>query len=208
MYLEKILGTGTKINVLSLLVNNPQKSYVEKDLAAEAGAAVSEINRQMPALVESGLVHLERVGKTKVYSINRQHFLIPALKQLFRDLNKIYLDAAKKITKFAASHAKSLETVILIGSVAKGRVRSDMVKAPSDIDLVFVLKNAREKEKFFNALIEYINKEISSVYGIVCYPLVLTRSEYIGGLERRNAFIIKVQCEGVELYGRKPRRFG
>jgi len=74
VYLEKILGTGTKINVLSLLVNNPQKSYVEKDLAAEAGAAVSEINRQMPALVESGLVHLERVGKTKVYSINRQHF--------------------------------------------------------------------------------------------------------------------------------------
>jgi len=208
MYLEKILGTGTKVSVLNLLVNNPEKSYVEKDLAAEAGAAVSEINRQMPTLVESGLVHLERIGKTKVYAINREHFLIPSLEQLFRDLNKVYLDAARKIAKFAASHAKSLETVVLIGSVASGKVRSDIVKTPSDIDLVFVLENAEEKEGLFNALIAYINKEIGSVYGIVCYPLVLTRSEYIEALKKRDAFIIKVQSEGVELYGRKPRRFG
>lgn len=207
MYLEKILGTGTKVSVLNLLVNNPEKSYVEKDLARGAGAAVSEINRQMPTLVESGLVHLERIGKTKVYSINREHFLIPSLEQLFRDLNKVYLDAAKKIAKFAVSHAKSLEAVILIGSVAKGKVRSDIVKTPSDIDLVFVLENGGEKEELFNALIAYINKEIGSVYGVVCYPLVLTRSEYIEALEKRDAFIIKVQSEGVELHGRKPRRF-
>jgi predicted nucleotidyltransferase len=208
MYLEKILGTGTKVSVLNLLVNNPEKSYIEKDLAIEAGAAVSEINRQMPELVESGLVHLERVGKTKIYSINKEHFLVPSLEQLFRDLNKVYLDAARKIAKFAASHAKNLEAVILIGSVARGKVKSDIIKTPSDIDLVFVLKNGGEKEGLFNALIAYINKEIGSVYGIVCYPIILTRSEYIRALEKKDAFIIKVQSEGVELYGRKPRRFG
>lgn len=208
MYLEKILGTGTKVSVLNLLVNNPEKGYIEKDLALEVGAAVSEINRQMPELVESGLVHLERVGKTKVYSINKEHFLVPSLKQLFRDLNKVYLDAARKIAKFAVSHSKSLEAVILIGSVAKGKVRSDITKAPSDIDLIFILRSRRGKKELLDALIAYINKEIGLAYGIVCYPLMLTKNEYIKALERRDSFIIKAQSEGVELYGRKPRRFG
>ncbi|MEM3555485.1 MAG: hypothetical protein QXF56_02100 [Candidatus Micrarchaeia archaeon] len=208
MYLEKILGTSTKVSVLNLLVNSPDKRYIEKELARNAGAAISEINRQMPELVGSGLVHLERVGKTKVYSINRKHFLFRSLERLFKDLGKVYLEAAKRITAFAASHSKSLEAVILIGSVAKGKARSDIAHSPSDIDMVFILRNDEEKERLFNSLIDYINNEISLAYGFICYPLVMTRKEYVNALERKDGFITTVQTEGVELYGRKPRRFG
>ncbi len=208
MYLERITGTGTKIGILNVLVNHPDKAYVEKDLAKAAGTALSETNRQMPDLVGSGLVRLERVGKTKLYSLNRKHFLVPALKRLFKDLNAVYLDASRKITEFAVSSSKSVEAVILFGSVAKRKVKSDLVKAPSDIDLVFVLKDESEKEKLFDSLVSYINNEISLAYGMVCYPVVMTKAEYVEALERKDAFILNVQSEGVELHGRKPRRFG
>ncbi len=208
MYLEKILGTSTKIRVLSIMVGAPEKSYMEKDLAKAAGAATSEINRQMSDLVGGGLVRLERVGKTKIYSLNKRHFLIPSLKRLFRDLNAVYGDAASRLSKFAASSSNDVEAVLLIGSVARGKVKSDIVESPSDIDLVFILKNKKGKEKLFNSLISYINKEISLVYGIVCYPIVMSKNEYIEALKNKDEFILRVQSEGVELYGRKPRRFG
>jgi predicted nucleotidyltransferase len=208
MYLERILGTSTKVGVLNVLVNNPEKSYVEKDLAREAGAAVSEINRQMPELVASGLVRLERVGRTKVYAFNKKHFLAASLGRLFKDLNDVYGEAAGKISKFAASHSRKLKAVILIGSVAKRRVRSDFVRAPSDLDLVFVVATEAEKEGLFTALVSYINREIGDAYGIVCYPVVLAEAEYVEALRRKDSFILAVQTEGVELHGRKPRRFG
>lgn len=208
MFLDKIIGTSTKVNVLNFLINNPEKRFIEMDLAKKANASVSEINRQMPDLIESGLVCMERLGKAKLYSINKNYFLVKELKGLFTDLNKVYLNAARKISKFAKSSSKNLEAVILIGSVAVGKVKSDLIKEPSDIDLVFIVENESSKKPLFNSLVSFINREISSRYGFVCYPIVLSRKEYIDALEKKDSFIVKVHVEGVELYGGKPRRFG
>ena len=208
MYLEKILGTCTKVRLLDVLVTNPERRFVENELAREAGAAVSETNRQMQDLVETGVARLERVGRSKVYSLNAAHFLVPALKSVFRDLNDIYAKAAKAISRHAVSSSKNLEAVILIGSVAKRRVRSTLSNDASDVDLVFIVKDAGEKSELFDGLIGFVNSKIMPVYGVNCYPVVLTRGEYLEGLKSKDRFILNVQAEGVELHGRKPRRFG
>jgi Fic family protein len=54
MYLDKLLGSKTKINLLSVLLSNPERSFIESELAKEAGAAVSEVNRQINDLVSIG----------------------------------------------------------------------------------------------------------------------------------------------------------
>jgi len=46
MYLDKILGSKTKINLLSVLVAHPERSIVEYELAKEAEVSVSEVNWQ------------------------------------------------------------------------------------------------------------------------------------------------------------------
>ncbi len=208
MYLEKVLGTWTKIALLDVLVNNPAKGYVENELAKEAGAAISETNRQMRDLVDAGIVRLERMGRSKVYSLNGEHFLAPALKSVFRDLNEIYSKAAQKISKFAVSSSKKLETVILFGSVAKRKVRSTLGSEGSDLDLVFVVRDERGKSELFGKIVGFVNAKIVPAYGVNCYPIVLTRKEYLEGLKKRDGFMLAVQAEGVELHGRKPRRFG
>jgi predicted nucleotidyltransferase len=208
MYLEKIIGTSTKVAALNVLLNSPGRRFLESELAREAGAAVSEINRQMPSVVQTGLVNVERIGKGKLYKINEKHFLVPPLRKLFADLNATYRKAAEKICKAAISSSKGLEAVVLVGSAANGKVRSDLAEAPSDIDMVFIVKNASDKEALFNFLISYINGDIASEYGIACYPIVMTRNEYVDALGRKERFVLNAQTEGVELYGKKPRRFG
>ncbi|MEW5955163.1 MAG: winged helix-turn-helix domain-containing protein [Candidatus Micrarchaeota archaeon] len=203
LYLEGILGTGTKISILNALINAGGHK-LESALAREAGVSLSEINRQMPDLVETGLVRLERVGRSKLYSLNEKHFLVKDLRKLFADLNDVFLEAANKIAAFAAK-SKELKAVLLAGSVAKRRVRSDLVASPSDIDLVFVVSGG--KECLFNEVVSFINSKVTEEYGVTCYPLVLTEDEYLEALKNRDAFIVNVQAEGVELYGRKPRRF-
>ncbi len=47
MYLDKILGSTTKVNALSVLISNSSRVYLENELARESGASVSEVNRQM-----------------------------------------------------------------------------------------------------------------------------------------------------------------
>ena len=60
-YLKRVLGNGTKVKALAVPVSNSTKPFLEVDLAKEAGASVSDVNRQMVDLVNSGLVTLERI---------------------------------------------------------------------------------------------------------------------------------------------------
>jgi predicted nucleotidyltransferase len=203
MYLERILGSKTKINVLAVLVTNPGKSYVEKDLARECGASLSEVNRQMPDLVNSGLVTMQRMAKVKVYRINRGYFLFGPLEGLFRDLGSVYMEMADKIMRFITEKHK-MHAVMLLGSLAENSIREDIVEEPSDIDLVFIAEKKKEVEK---DLISFINSEISKEYGVVVYPIVLTEKEYLKGL-KDDRLVIEVHSKGEVIYGKKPRRFG
>lgn len=206
MYLDRILGSATKINILSALIANPQRSFVEKELAKESGCSLSEINRQITDLVNSNLVLFQKMAKVKVYRINENHFLFKKLSSLFKDLNIVYREIAKRMVRFSTKKF-DIECIILIGSLSKEAIRSDIVESPSDIDLIFVAKKETDVKKIKDVLIDYINSEISRKYGITIYPIVVSRDYYKKGL-LDNSLIIEAQAKGEVLYGSKPRRIG
>lgn len=204
MYLDKILGSRTKINLLYTLVSNPDREFSELELAKLSNVSASEANRQVKDLVESGLVTMSRYGKTKVYRINKKHFLHKPLRKLFTDLWKIYRKAAEDLVRHLVKRYK-VSSVILFGSVARGDIREDFTKNPSDIDIVTICKRGKRKIKEW--LIKFVNSLILAKYGFVAYPIVLTEREYLSGL-KSDGFIIKVHAEGEVIYGKKPKRFG
>lgn len=204
MYLDRILGSTTKINALSVLISNPKRGFMEIELAKASGSPVSEVNRQMKDLVNSGLVVAERVGRAKVYQINSKHFLYTPLSRLFRSLGSVYREVAQKTVSHIAKHEP--RAVILFGSLSKDRLRSDIVREPSDIDLVVVAEKG-DVQKIRDDMIKFINAEISIRYGVAVYPIVLSSEEYVKGLSD-DQFIINVHSEGELLYGEKPRKFG
>ena len=206
MYLDKILGSKTKVNALSVLVTHPERGIVENELAKEAGASVSEVNRQVRDLVNVGLVIMERVGKSKLYRVNQQHFLFEPLRSVFRGLEEIYREIANKVARFVAGKHE-VETVLLFGSLVSRRIRSDFVKEPSDVDIMIVVKNKRQTEGVRKDVLNFVGSEIFPEYGINVYPIVLSVEEYLSGLSK-DAFIMDVHSRGEVLYGEKPRRFG
>ena len=205
MYLDKILGSKTKVNALSVLVTHPERRIVENELAKEAGASVSEINRQMKDIVDAGLVTMERIGKSKVYQANQQNFLFQPLKNVFKGLEETYREIANKVAKFVAEKHK-VETVLLFGSLVSKKIRSDFVKEPSDIDVMIIVKNEGQTESVKNDVLNFVGSKIFSIYGINVYPIVLSIEEYLHGLAE-NTFIMDVHSRGEVLYGEKPRRY-
>jgi len=205
LYLDKILGSKTKVNALSVLVTQPERRIVENELAKEAGVSISEINRQAKDLVDAGLVIMERVGKSKVYQMNQQNFLFEPLKNVFKSLEQIYREIANKITKFITGKHR-VKTVLLFGSLTSKTIRSDFVKEPSDIDIMIVVNNKEQTDSVRKDMLTYVNSEISPVYGINVYPIVLTVEEYLSGLAE-DAFIMDVHTRGEVLHGEKPRRY-
>ena len=204
MYLDKILGSKTKVNMLAALVQT-EKEFLEKELAEEIGSSISEVNRQVVDLVNCGLVKMKKVGRAKIYSINKKHFLFKPLKDLFQDLVRVYRGVAKEIVKYVTKNYKVF-SIILFGSLVKGKIRSDLVKGPSDIDLLIISKK-EEIGKIKSGIADYIDKSILPRFGIVAYPIVMSKDEYKKGLEK-DQLIINIHAHGEVLYGEKPRKFG
>jgi len=206
MYLDKILGSKTKINLLSVLVPHPERSIVENELAKEAGMSVSEVNRQIKDLVNVGLVVMERVGKSKVYQANQQHFLYEPLRSVFRGLEEIYKEIANRVAGFVVKKHK-VKAVVLFGSLVLKKVRSDLVKEPSDVDIMIIVEDESQIKSIRNDVLDFVGSEVFPVYGINVYPIVLSVDEYLSGLSK-DVFIMDVHTRGEVLYGEKPRRFG
>jgi predicted nucleotidyltransferase len=204
MYLDKILGSKTKINILAALLHAPEKEFMESELAQEIGCSLSEVNRQIVDFIACGLVEMKKIGRAKIYSINKKHFLFKPLKNLFQDLIGVYRRLAKEITRYLIRKYKVFG-VILFGSLVKGKIRSDIVEEPSDIDLLIIARK-EDIQKIKTELISFINENILAKYGIVAYPVVISLEDYKKGLEK-DQFIINVHAHGEVLYGEKPKKF-
>ena len=203
MYLDRILGTATRVNTLSELLANPDEPIIENRLAKRAGMAASGVHKQVKALVECGLVRMHKVGRSNQYSVNTKHFLYKPLRALFQDLNAAYKRMAMEITAHATKK-HGIDAVILIGSANKKTVRQDYVNNPSDLDLVII---GKDTEGIARDVAGYA-AEKAVEYGVNCYPIVLTQEEYRERLKKDDPFTLNAQAEGELLYGKKPSRLG
>jgi predicted transcriptional regulator len=204
MYLDRVLGSTTKVNVLSVLINITEQGIIESKLAEEAGVSSSEVNRQINDLITINLVKLRRVGRSKLYYINTEHFLYEPLSELFKSLDAVYLEIANKIKDYIIS-VTQVEAVILIGSLATSSIRQNYVSDPSDIDIVVVVNEDSKVSTIKNKLVDFNMNEIYPVYGVNVYAIVLTIDIYIDGLSA-DKFIMNVHTYGETLYGKKPTR--
>lgn len=204
MYLDRVLGSTTKVNVLSVLINKTEQGIIESNLAEEAGVSSSEVNRQINDLITINLVKLRRVGRSKLYYINTEHFLYDPLSELFKSLDAVYLEIANKIKDYIVQ-VTQVEAVILIGSLTTSSIRQNYVSDPSDIDIVVVVNEDSKVSTIKNKLVDFNMNEIYPVYGVNVYTIVLTIDNYIDGLSA-DKFIMNVHTHGETLYSKKPTR--
>ena len=172
--LDTILNTEAKTRILRFLCRT-RAEWNGSQIAREIGITPAAVHTALKILHREGVLQLRNMGKTHVYSLKEESFLVSnLLKPLFEKEDKI-LDIIigmikRKISSFKAK--KDIVSIALFGSV---NVRQD--RPTSDIDLIVIVENALAKAAVERLFWE-LDARIAREFGNALSPYVNTRTEF------------------------------
>lgn len=166
-----ILNSKTKLKIVKFLLTH-EASMSEREIASVLKVSHMSINRTMQELSEVNFVNFITIGKAHLWKVNRKSYAFKMLSEFIEGVSRIKdpLDDLKNI--ILKSTPKALvKKVVLFGSVAKGAGKLD-----SDIDVFFLVKDNKDKEKLGFAL-EKLSNACLETYGNRLSPYILTEQE-------------------------------
>jgi predicted nucleotidyltransferase len=192
--LDNILGQSSKVKILRFLVKS-QAQLNGREIAKNVGLSHVKAHGALRDLTRQGVVNMRSVGRSLVYWLNEEHFLV---KDIIRPAFEKEETAFRQVANIILSKIKPLRplSIILFGSFAKGSASAD-----SDIDVVIVYPNNTNKEKMVNALID-AEEKITLLFGNHLASTPLKVEEFQDKLKREDKFIHEVIRTGKVIYGR------
>ena len=192
MFIENILGSTSKIKILRLFFEYPNRTFLTREIFEDTKVGVGYGLKCMKLLLLSDLIKMKKVGNQKRYSLNKEHKFYPILNEIFSNERKNYPNISFFHRGIIAEIIEKLhnETVILFGSIAAGTATPQ-----SDIDMLIITKREREvREK-----IKIIEKKSSvSIQGII-----LSREKLRENIEKKTRIIKNIAKEKIFLTGDK-----
>ncbi|MDP8259154.1 MAG: ArsR family transcriptional regulator [Candidatus Aadella gelida] len=197
--LNKILDSEAKIKVLRFLCKTDAE-WNGRQIAKEIEVTPATAHKALNSLNNEGVLLLRNMGKTHVYSLNNDNFMVTdILKPLFEKEREI-LDIIIKMIKKEISRSgikSDIVSVVLFGSV---NIKQD--HAMSDIDVAVIVKSAKGKIKTEH-LFEEIDHEISKKFGNTLSAYVNTITEFKSKKKDNMAVIKNILEEHTLIYGEK-----
>ncbi|MCS4540896.1 MAG: nucleotidyltransferase domain-containing protein [Euryarchaeota archaeon] len=187
--LDEVLGSGTKIRALRVLVLNPTESYYETELANLASVPQSSLHVEIEIWYEIGLVNIIKMGKLNFISIDQTHWLYPILKKLFES-EKFAIEKAIQefVYKIKQELGSDIKKIVIFGSAARKEMR-----VLSDIDIIIVVSNKANlkivEDKLAEIRLLFLNKHFWFE------TIVYSESEFSN--ESQSLFLRNVRTEGI-----------
>jgi predicted nucleotidyltransferase len=176
--LQKLMGSKTRVKILTLFIINPKREYYSREIERELGSNFEAIRTELINLEKIGLLRSRISGKQRYYSINAEHTLFPEFKSMI--LKTIGLG---DVLKNAFRDADKIEVAFIYGSYAK-----NSEEAESDIDL-FVIGGISMKD--LQAVISDIENKFQREVNPTIYPREELRNKY----RAKNHFILSILKE-------------
>lgn len=200
--LDKILNNEAKVKILRFLIKT-NAQWNGRQIAKEVGVTPATAHKALRALHKEGVLGLRNVGKTHIYNLNDNNYLVgDLLKPLFAKednaLNNIMVVIKRKIT--GSDIKKDIVSVVLFGSV---NLHTD--HPASDIDLAVITrdrKGKREAEKLF----EEIDNKVSSEFGNTISPYINTEAEFRDKHKKGLGVIKSILKANKLVYGREIKK--
>lgn len=186
-----ILNSKTKLKIVKFLLTH-EASMSEREIASILKVSHMSINRTMRELSEVNFVHFVTIGKAHLWKVNRKSYAFKVLSEFIKGVSRIKdpLDDLKDM--ILTNISKTLiKKVVLFGSVAKGEE-----KTGSDIDVFFLVKDSRDKEKLSSGL-EKLSNACLETYGNRISPYILTEQE--AKKKARQKFLSEIK-KGIEIF--------
>ncbi|KPJ55918.1 MAG: hypothetical protein AMJ42_05990 [Deltaproteobacteria bacterium DG_8] len=141
--LDKILNNEVKIKILRFLCKT-EAEWSGRQIAQEIKVSPAACHKALRELNNERVLLLRSVGKSYLYRLNKENFIISdLLKPLYERESKIPDDVYRAIVRNISSLLiKHIVSIAVFGSIKKGKERPT-----SDIDLLVVVRNSEDKRK-------------------------------------------------------------
>jgi len=171
--LDTILDSEVKVKILRFLFRT-NAEWNGRQIAKEIKVTPVTAHKALRSLHREGVLLLRNVGKTHIYSLSQNNFIIlNMLKPLFVKESKI-MDSIFNVIRRKISNSdikKYIISVSLFGSVG-----SHKDHPASDIDIIVIVRNLNVKPKA-EILFDEIDKKISKEFGSILSPYINTELE-------------------------------
>ena len=187
--LEKMISSKSKVKILRKMMEDENREFCLEDLVRTTNLSFGTVYPALKDLVDSRIVITRKPGRSKLYKINRKHFLYRELKNLFKKEKSAFMNIAKK---FAEKLKKEgIKNIILFGSVARGDFTGK-----SDVDVLIIYEKPDVRKR-----VERLCQEFLDRYDVEMSPTFLSVEEARERRARLDRFLVRVLDEGKVLYG-------
>jgi predicted nucleotidyltransferase len=156
-------------------------------------------SRSLQKLSQHGLVKMRKVGRSILYSLNKEHILVDELllplfkkeERLFQSLTRTILDPL--------SGPKPISILLFGSQTDEKRARPD-----SDFDILCVIPDEINVKKFKNE-ISLSETQIERKFGNRLSLLVMKRSEFLKKRKKREPLLLDIEEQQILLFGKHFR---
>ncbi|HUW23422.1 MAG TPA: nucleotidyltransferase domain-containing protein [bacterium] len=171
--LDKILNNELKIKILRFLCKT-EAEWSGRQIAQEIKVSPAACHKALRELNNEKALLLRSIGRSYLYRLNKENLIISdLLKPLFQRESKIPDDVYSAIVRNIASLViTDIASIAVIGSMKKGKERPT-----SDIDLLVLVKNPKDRRKVEEDFGK-VNEKIIGKFGNTISSYIQTVEEF------------------------------
>jgi len=171
--LDKILNNELKIKILRFLCKT-EAEWSGRQIAQEIKVSPAACHKALRELNNEKALLLRSIGRSYLYRLNKENLIISdLLKPLFQRESKIPDDVYRAIVRNISSLViKDIASIAVFGSMKKGKERPT-----SDIDLLVLVKNPKDRRKVEEDFGK-VNEKIIGKFGNTISSYIQTVEEF------------------------------
>lgn len=171
--LDKILNNEVKIKILRFLCKT-EAEWSGRQIAQEIKVSPAACHKALRELNNEKALYLRSVGKSYLYRLNKENFIISELlRPLYEKESKIPDELYKAIVRnISSSVINDIVSIAVFGSIKRRKERPT-----SDIDLLVLVKNSENKRKVEEGF-GRVNEKIISRFGNPISTYIQTVEEF------------------------------
>ena len=166
-FLEDVLGSRVKVNVIRMLFKFKAKTFTGRELAEAIGLTHTGVRRALRELHASNLIRIEYHGRSNLINLNTYSKVYNVLETLFSEEANTFYTFLQEL-KREIPHG--IVSCAVFGSVARGTEKED-----SDVDILFITDDKEAVQKLVEDKMQLFVKR----YGNVIAPYIMSKAEFI-----------------------------
>jgi predicted nucleotidyltransferase/biotin operon repressor len=198
--LDNVLNHAVKTGVLRILCER-DVGWTGRKLAKELKVSPTTANKFLKGLVEDGIIIAKNAGRAYLYSINQDNYAVRSiLKPFFEKEKDAYDNIMSLIKRSLSGCGATILSAAIFGSVARKEEASG-----SDIDLVVIIENLRDKKSVERGL-NGIARIVAQRFQTVISPYIVTCQQFKKKYMAKETLIAEILKSYILIYGKPIER--